>query len=272
MSVQAATFPTLINSAPATADDMMPLAFSGFAHFTAMQVRDRKVKGLDLHMTRLKQATLRLFGMTLPDEQVLRSIRLAIANGPADQSLTVTVYSPDGELTAKSMDAEPAILVRTGPPSDGPSGPVRLGIVEHERFLPSIKHVGEGAKTYYLHRAVEQGFDDAAFIDRHGRLSEATIWNLVFWDGYSVVWPKAQILTGTMMGIVQRQLSLLDIPQRYEEIKPADVANFSGAAIMNSWTPGVAVNAIGPNAIEQSKPFMDLLHNAYQAEPAVALP
>lgn len=143
MSVQAATYPTLINSAPATADDMMPLAFSGFAHFTAMQVRNRKIKGLDLHMTRLKQATLRLFGMELPDEHVLRSIRLAIANGPADQSLTVTIYSPEGEFTAKSMEAEPAILVRTGLPFNGPSGPVRLGIVEHERFLPSIKHVGE---------------------------------------------------------------------------------------------------------------------------------
>ncbi len=272
MSVQAATYPTLINGAPATADDMMPLAFSGFAHFTAMQVRNRKVKGLDLHMTRLKQATLRLFGIELPDEHVLRSIRLAIANGPADQSLTVTIYSSEGEFTAKSMEAEPAILVRTGLPFNGPSGPVRLGIVEHERFLPSIKHVGEGAKTYYLHRAVEQGFDDAAFTDRHGRLSEATIWNLVFWDGRSVVWPKAQILTGTMMGIIQRQLARLDVPQRHEEIKPADVANFSGAAIMNSWTPGVAVTAIGSSTIEESKPLMDLLHNAYQAEPAFGVP
>ncbi|WP_462378803.1 aminotransferase class IV [Pseudomonas sp. Marseille-QA0892] len=81
---------------------------------------------------------------------------------------------------SKSMNVQPSILIRTGPPSDGPSGPLRLSIVAHERFLPTVKHVGEGAKTYHLHRFVEQGFDDAVFTDRKGRLSEGTIWNLVF--------------------------------------------------------------------------------------------
>lgn len=272
MSIQATTYPTLLNGMPVTTDDMVPLAFSGFAHFTALQVRDRKVRGLDLHLTRLREASIELFGMAQPDEQVLRNIRLAIANGPADQSLTVTVYSPEGEFTSKSMEVEPAILVRTGLPSDGPSGPVRLGVVEHERFLPTIKHVGEGAKTYYLHRAVEQGFDDAVFTDRHGRLSEATIWNLVFWDGRTVIWPKAEILKGTMMGIVQRQLTRLGVPQRHEEVRPAELAKFTAAAIMNSWTPGIAVTAIGSHTLGESKPFMALLHDAYQAEPTCIVP
>lgn len=272
MSIQAATYLTLIDGAPVTTDSLMPLAFSGFAHFTAMQVRDRKVKGIDLHLARLKDASLKLYGAAQPDEQVLQGIRRAIADGPADQSLSVTVYSPAGEFTAGSMGVEPSILVRTGQPSDGPSGPVRLSVVEHERFLPAIKHVGEGAKTYFLQRAVEQGFDDAAFTDRLGRLSEATIWNLVFWDGSAVVWPDAAILKGTMMGIIQRQMRRLDIPQRYEEIRPADVANFSAAAIMNSWTPGIAVTAIGYSAILESKPFMALLHDAYRAEPALMVP
>ncbi|MCD1585073.1 aminotransferase class IV family protein [Halomonas sp. IOP_14] len=269
MSVQAATYSTLINGEPASTSDLVPLAFSGFAHFTAMQVRDRKVKGLDLHLTRLREASITLFGMALPDEKVLRSIRLAIAEGSADKSLTVTIYSQEGEFTAKSMGVEPSILVRADLPYDGPSGPVRLSVVEHERHLAEIKHVGEGAKTYYLHRAVEQGFNDAAFVDRRGRLSEATIWNLVFWDGHSVVWPRAEILTGTMMGIVQRQLRRLGVPQRHEEIKFRDVAGFSGAAIMNSWTPGVMITAIGSNIVPEANQFMDVLHEAYQAEPAM---
>lgn len=50
-----------------------------------------------------------------------------------------------------------------------------------------MKHIGEVAKTYLLRQAVAQGFDDAAFVDRRGRLSEATIWNLAFWDGAAVV-------------------------------------------------------------------------------------
>ncbi len=73
------------------------------------------------------------------------------------------------------------MLVRTGPPSSGPAGPLALTAVAYERVLPGVKHVGEVAKTYFLREAVGQGFDDAAFVDRRGRLVEATIWNLAFW-------------------------------------------------------------------------------------------
>ena len=108
----------------------------------------------------------------------------------------------------------------------------------HERPLAAIKHVGESGKTFYLHQAIRQGFDDAAFVDSHGHLSEATIWNLVFWDGEAVIWPQAEILQGTMMSIIQRQLDRLGIPQRHEVITTERLRELSGAAVMNSWTPG----------------------------------
>lgn len=268
MSMPNAAYPALINARAPGAAELAPLAFSGFAHFTAMQVRDRKVKGIDLHLKRLREASVQLFGTALSDQQVLHDLRQAIAAGPPDMSLTATAYSRDGEFTARTADAAPGLLIRTGAPSDGPTGPVRLAVVGHERHQPAIKHVGEGAKTYYLHRAMEQGCDDAAFIDRHGRLGEATIWNLVFWDGHAVVWPRADILAGTTMGIVQRQLQRLDVPQIHREIAPGDLARYSGAAIMNSWTPGVAVSAIGQHAFQDAPAFMELLRKAYGAEPA----
>lgn len=271
MSVQKTAYPALINAVPVQDADLAPFAFSGFAHFTAMQVRDRQVKALDLHLARLREASIGLFGAALSDETIRSGIRSAIDQGPPDMSLTATVYPPGREFTADGMGAEPCILIRTAPPSDGPAGPVRLMVVEHERHLAAIKHVGEGAKTYYLRQAVAQGFDDAAFIDRRGRLSEATIWNLAFWDGDAVVWPRADILAGTMMGTVQRQLKRLGVPQHHRDIRPADLAGFSGAAIMNSWTPGVAVTAIGPTGIPEARPFLDLLRAACNAEPALAV-
>lgn len=257
-----------INDLPATATELTPLAFAGFAHFTAMQVRGRRIKGLDLHLARLRTASMEFFGRARPDAQLRRLIKTAIDNGPEDQSLTVTVFSPGGEFTADSMDVEPDVLVRTGAPSNGPTGPLRLAAVEHERPLPTIKHVGESGKTYYLHQAIRQGFDDAAFVDRQGRLSEATIWNLVFWDGETVIWPKAALLTGTMMGIVQRQLDHFGIPQRHEEISLERLESLSGAAVMNSWTPGIAVTSIGSTTIAESDSFMKLLRRAYDTEPA----
>lgn len=267
MFTNTSTFQAHINGQPATLSELIPLAFAGFAHFTAMQVRDREIKGLDLHLARLQKASKEFFGKMLPEEQLISYIRTAIDEGPKDQSLTVTLFSSHGEFTAASMDAEPDVLVRSSAPANGPKGPLRLSRVDHERPLASIKHVGEAGKTYYLHQALRQGFDDAAFVDRHGRLSEATIWNLAFWDGETVIWPQATILQGTMMGIVQRQLNRLGIAQRHEEITIERLQELPGAAVMNSWTPGIAVTAIATTAFAEITPFISLLHKAYQAEP-----
>ena len=258
------------NGRAATARDLGPLAFAGYAHFTAMQARGGKVRGLDRHLARLRGASLDLFGTALPDERVRACLRAAVEAGPPDLSLTATAYLPDGEFTVAAREIVPEILVRTGPAAAGPAGPLSLAIVDHERVLPRIKHVGEVAKTYFLRQAVGQGFDDAAFVDRAGRIGEATIWNLAFWDGDAVIWPRADLLPGITMGIVRRQLESLGIGQQVREITPSDLPGLAGAVVMNSWTPGVAVRRIGAVSLPEAPDFLDLLHRAYLAEPPVA--
>lgn len=258
------------NGLPATLEDLTPLAFAGYAHFTAMQVREGRARGLDLHLARLRAASVQMFGQALPDGHILTALRAAIQAGPADMSLVATVYSPAGEFTVAGPDARPELLLRASPPSSGPSGPLALAAMEHERMLPAVKHVGEVAKTYLLRQAVAQGFDDAAFVDRQGRLSEASIWNLAFWDGAAVVWPEAAMLTGTTMGIVRHQLDRMGVPQRTQAVTLNDVPALLGAVVMNSWTPGVPVNRIGAAALPAAPRFMELLHAAYQAEAPVA--
>jgi branched-subunit amino acid aminotransferase/4-amino-4-deoxychorismate lyase len=127
------------------------------------------------------------------------------------------------------------------------------------------------AKTYLLRQAVAQGFDDAAFVDRNGRLSEATIWNLAFWDGGAVVWPDADVLRGITMGILRRQLDRLGVPQREKEVTLADLPALAGAVVMNSWTPGIAVHRMGTVPVSPAPEFVELLHQAYEAEPPLAL-
>ncbi|CAL9528770.1 hypothetical protein SUDANB176_04006 [Streptomyces sp. enrichment culture] len=259
------------NGRAATAGELAPLAFSGYAHFTALQVREGRIRGLDLHLERLRSASEVLFGRAVPDARVRSCLRAALEAGPADLSLTATVYSPAGEFTVAGPDVEPEVLIRTGPPSYGPDGPLALATVEYERVLPAVKHVGEVAKTYFLRQAVAQGFDDAAFVDRRGRLCEGTIWNLAFWDGTAVVWPKGEMLSGTTMGIVRRQLDRLGVPQRTEDVTPADLPTLAGAVVMNSWTPGVAVHRIGAVSLPEAPAFVELLHRAHRAE-ALASP
>ncbi|GAA1087805.1 aminotransferase class IV family protein [Nocardiopsis composta] len=268
MDTTARTAPAAeLNGRPATAAELAPLAFAGYAHFTAVQVREGRVRGLDLHLDRLRAASVELFGRALPDDTVRDRLRSALQGGPGDLSLTATVFSDPGEFTVAGPGTGLRMLVRTGPAASGPEGPLALAAFEHERFLPEVKHVGEPAKTRLLRRAAEQGFDDAAFLDRRGRFSEASIWNLVFWDGEAVVWPKAAMLAGTTMGIVRRRLDRLGVPQRVREVRPADLPELAGAAVMNSWTPGVAVHRIGAAALPEAPSFLELLHRAYRAEP-----
>ncbi len=73
-------YPILLNEVAATADDLAPLAFAGFAHFTALQVRGRRVKGLDLHLARLRNASIQLFDRAVSDETVRRSIRQGLSS------------------------------------------------------------------------------------------------------------------------------------------------------------------------------------------------
>lgn len=263
------TFRTILDGREASAADLAPLAFAGFAHFSAMQVREGAVRGLDLHLARLHAASQEMFGRAHSDDELRARLRTALEGRPADVSLTVTVFSRAGEFTSAGMPNDPAVLVRTAPPSDGPGGPLRLATVEHERPLAAIKHVGEVAKTYYLRKAAAKGFDEAAFVDAQGRISEATIWNLVFWDGDTVVWPEAEMLAGITMQIVQRQLKTLGVAQRQRPVTRESVRRLAGAAVMNSWTPGVPVSALGAQTIPVSERFLGLLRRAYQLEPAV---
>ena len=251
----------------ATAADLAPLAFAGYAHFTAMQVRDGGVRGLDLHLRRLREASLAMFGRALPDDVVRARLRRAMARRP-EASMTATVHSRAGEFTA--ADGELDMLVRVDAPARPPAGPLALAAVVHQRALARYKHVGEVAKTWYLREAVARGFDDAAFIDPAGRVAEATIWNLAFWDGAAVVWPVADMLAGVTMGIVRRQLRRMGVPQRDRTLTLDDIAGLAGGVVMNSWSPGIAVSRIGDVALPAAPDLVRLLHEAYAAEPLQA--
>lgn len=249
------------NGQPATADDLAPLAFAAYAHFTAMQVRDRAVRGLDLHLARLRTASDELFGRHLPDDRVRELLASAVAAGPPDVSLTCYV-SPRG---ADTLD----VLVGIADPATPPAGPLALDVVPHERYLPHLKHVGEVAKSHLFRRAVARGFDDAVFTDAAGRLSEATIWNVAFWDGRSVLWPEAAVLPGVTMQILRRRLAARDVGQRTLPILASDV-RFPGA-VLNSWSPGIAIARVGDRDLPDGRELTSLLRAAYDSEPPVAL-
>jgi len=262
---------THLNGRPATAEDLAPLAFAGYAHFTALQVRGRAVRGLDLHLDRLRRASDELFGGHLPDAQVLDHLRAALDGAPPDVSVTCFITSRPGEFMPAGPAVDLDVLVKVTDPAAPPVGPMALDVVPHQRHLARVKHVGEVAKTLYLRRAIDRGFDDAAFEDGAGRLSEATIWNLAFWDGESVIWPEADVLPGVTSQILARQLTARDVPQQIREIRPSDLADGLSVVVMNSWTPAIPVTRVGEHQLGSDPAFVRLLHECYGAEPATRL-
>lgn len=251
--------------------DLAPIAFSGYAHFTAMQVRQRRIRGLDLHLERLRSASEEMFGHTIAEEKVRDLLRSALAASDPDCSLLATIYSSAGEFSAGGGCESSLLnlLVRTTDPYDGPRGPINMATYKHDRFLPHIKHVGEVAKTWFLVKAVDGGYDDAVFLNKEGFLSEGTIWNLAFWDGDKVIWPKADVLLGTTMSIVSRQLKGLRVPQVTREMAEGDLSEGLSAVVMNSWTPAVAISKIGSSQMADASKLVALMHEAYDAEPQV---
>lgn len=256
-----------LDGVPATADELAPLAFAGNAHFTAMQVRAGKVRGLDLHLRRLRSASDLLFGSHQPDDRIRSLLASAISATAMDVSLSCFAFARSDDGNA---DGVPSILIRTSEPVQRGLAPIALRTFAHERHLPQVKHVGEIAKFRFRREAENAGADDAAFVDREGRLSEASIWNLAFWDGQRVIWPDAQVLPGVTQQVLRRQLTAQGVAQTDRAVRPADLPGRLAGVVMNSWTPAVPISRIDAVPVLDGSTLAALLHDAYRREPPVA--
>ncbi|MEV6824885.1 aminotransferase class IV family protein [Amycolatopsis sp. NPDC051102] len=232
-----------------------------YGHFTAMQVRDGRVRGLAFHLERLVTSTRLLFGTELDAELVRSYVRQAIAG---ESALSVRVV-----VLTRSLDdpMTPDILVRTGPPHPADPAPLRLRTVRYERDLPHVKHLGTFGLIHQSRQAQLAGFDDALFVDHRGRISEASIWNAGFLTGDGVVWPEAAVLPGITMLVQQEALRRLGVPQETREVRPADLRAFDAMFVTNSETPVRPVAAVDDLVLPPADRAVALLAEAYETVP-----
>lgn len=227
-----------IDGRAATVADLTA-ALGGYGHFTAMQVRDRRVRGLDVHLARLDAATKELFGVGLSGERVLSGLRHALADGTQNASARVNVFSPDGSMEpVTGADPEISMLVTVRPPREMPAEPWRLCSVPYQRPFAHIKHVGGFAQGHYIKLVERRGFDEPLLVGEGGLVAEGAITNVGFIAGDTVVWPDAPMLLGTGMQVLQRELAAAGVPQARRRLTLDDLAAFDGAFVTNSW--GVA--------------------------------
>lgn len=223
---------------------------SAYGHFTAMQVRGGRTRGLALHLDRLEGANAELFDSGLDRERVVALIRHALGRvGDA----SVRVYSFEAAN-------KPAIMVTVKPPGEV-STPQRLQAVRYQRPEAHLKHLATG-QSHYSRLARRNGFDDALLTGDEGVVSESGIANIGFLDHSGVVWPDAPHLHGITMQLLERELPERGVQSRYAAVRLRDVPSFAGAFLSNA--RGVAVvNQIDDVAVPLDEERFETIAAAY---------
>ncbi|MCX4509196.1 aminotransferase class IV [Streptomyces sp. NBC_01619] len=246
-----------IDGRPATELDpeLIPVLQSGYGHFTAMQVRDGRARGLALHLERLDASTREMFDAPLDGDHVRALVRRALGMaGRRDASVRIAVYwVPEA--------AEPTQVVTVREPQTMPEQPRSLMSVPFQRPLAHLKHAGGIGQPYYGRAAVRAGFDDALLTGPNGVISEGSITNVAFWDGTSVVWPDAPALCGITMALLEPLLSSVR-----REVTLADLGSYAAAFLTNS--QGFApVHRIDSTVFAVDEKLMRRVREAYATVP-----
>ena len=257
-----------INGKAPQPDDLRILAATNYGHFTAMQIENGCVRGLQLHLDRLERATKILFGGNLDRDQVRNWMRHAIEGDLRKLSLRVNVFSRtfNRERPGDSVDVD--VLVAVGKPSAQKDSPLRVKSFAFERTLPEVKHIGTFPLFHYRRLAQDAGFDDAVFVDRQDCLSEGSIWNIGFVDNdANVVWPDAPQLRGVSMQLLQNGLARAGIGGAARSVPLANLRAFRAAFFTNSAQPIRAISRIDDVDFSIDSDFFLRLWSCYDSNP-----
>ncbi|MCM2414249.1 aminotransferase class IV family protein [Streptomyces sp. RKAG290] len=245
---------------PATEDDLRTAAFFNYGHFTAMQVREGGVRGLELHLGRLDAANRELFELPLEGGRVRELIRHALRSaGVVDASVRVYGFLPPGGTAT-------TVMVTVRGPARMPTEPKSMMSVPYARTVPHLKRPGEFGQTYYGMLAARAGFDDAVLTLPDGSVTEGSITNIGFWDGTSVVWPQAPALLGITMALLEQELPGAGVPSRRRPVTLDGLGAFRSAFVTNS--QGIApVRQIDDTPFTVDEDLMKRLDTAYGNAP-----
>jgi branched-subunit amino acid aminotransferase/4-amino-4-deoxychorismate lyase len=96
-----------IDGRPANADALALIEHHAWGHFTAMQVRDGRTRGLDLHLARLQAAHRAMYGAELDGTLIRDRVRHAL-DGTPDASVRVYGYWAGLIVTVRRPETMPA--------------------------------------------------------------------------------------------------------------------------------------------------------------------
>ncbi|MEW2525009.1 aminotransferase class IV [Streptomyces sp. NPDC047071] len=229
---------TRLDGSPATPGDLAGLALYNYGHFTTLRVERGGVRGLGLHLRRLADDCRTLFG-TDPDtvtgltDGVRAALRRVARAHEAPVTVRVTVCAPDTTLDGPGT-ATPTALLSTRPAPAAQAPPLRLTTAAYVRELPEVKHTGLLGTLRLRADVRRRGFDDALLLDHEGHVLEGTTWNICFWDGARLLWPRGRCLPGVTARLLRDAAAAAGVPVGDASVARAGLGALRGAFATNA--------------------------------------
>jgi branched-subunit amino acid aminotransferase/4-amino-4-deoxychorismate lyase len=175
----------------------------------------------------------------------------------------VTVFAPDLDLGRPGAHLQPHVLVTTRAAPSGRASALRLTCVRYQRDLAEVKHVGLFSTVYHRRVAQLAGSDDVLFLDDTGRVVEGATWNIGFFDGQQVVWPRSACLPGVTMRLLKQALLDSGVPWVEAPVDLYAVAGMQAAFVTNAAVGVRAVRSIDHVGFQADVPIVGLLQQRY---------
>lgn len=256
----------LIDGHPATPEDLAHQALVNYGAYTSFRVENGAARGLDLHLARLDEAAVELFGETPGEAKFRRLMALAVAGRDACW-LRVSLFSPEIGHRNPSFVGRPKVMTVVSPAPPPLASSVRVTAVSYEREGPHLKHLATLGLIRARRAARGASFDDALFVDGQGQVSEGTLWNIGFVQGDRIVWPQAPMLAGVTQVLIQRGLAEAGLTSETRPVALSDIAAFDAAFLCNSATPVCPITAIDDVTFANDTALLDRIEAAWSAQP-----
>lgn len=256
----------LIDGLPATTDDLVHQATVNYGAYTSFRVEKGAARGLDLHIARLEQSAIELFGESPGEAEFRRLMTLAVRGRDACW-LRVSLFSPEIGHRNPSFVGRPKVMTAVSPAPSPLAVSMRVATVLRIRDAAHLKHVATFGQTLARRAARVSGFDDALFIDERGRVSEGVSWNIGFMKGAHVIWPEAPMLEGVTQVLIQKGLMEVGLSSEVRSVPLDEIAAFDGAFLCNSATPVCPITAIDGHVFATDATRLAQLEQAWLAAP-----
>lgn len=264
------SYTLFIDGNPATPDDLAHQALVNYGAYTSFRVEEGGVRGLDLHLARLDASAVELFGQPVGQNR-LRDLMRSALDTRRDAWLRISLFSNTISNRDPTAQAAPRVMIGVFDPPSPLADGIRVQLQTYEREAPHLKHVATFGLLRARRLARAAGFDDTLFMDRDGRISEGSLWNIGFLSGDTVVWPDAPMLAGVTQALLSKGLQMQGIAQVIQPVTAEHLPTFDAAFICNSATPAASITAVGDHVMGVRHDLIDRLQAIWRVAPLHAV-